>query len=93
MSAEQRRITLTESDDGWWTAQEEPAGLTARGETKKAALDALDEADEAETAADRLGGFGMFAGEEGEAFAEAVEESRKQFDEDFEERQHDLFGQ
>lgn len=45
MSTEQRRITLTENDDGRWTAREDPAGLTARGETPEAALDALDEAD------------------------------------------------
>ena len=31
--------------------------------------------------------------EVGEAFAEAVEASRKKFDEDYEERQRDLFGQ
>jgi hypothetical protein len=93
MSAEQRRITLTENDNGYWTAQEEPDGRTASGETPEAALDALDEADEPETAADRLDGFGLFSGEDGEAFAEAVEESRKQFDEDYEERQRDLFGQ
>lgn len=93
MSTEQRRITLTETGDGHWTAHEEPAGLTVRGETKEAALGALDKADEAETAADRLDGFGMFSGEEGEAFAEAVEESREEFAEGYEERQRDLFGQ
>jgi len=48
---------------------------------------------DAETAADRLDGFGLFSGEEGEAFAEAVEASREQFDEDYKERQRDLFGQ
>lgn len=79
MSSEPRRITLIETDDGHWTAQEEPARLTARGETKKAALDALDMAEEAETAADRLDGFGLFSSEEGEA----VEASRWKFDADY----------
>ena len=46
-----------------------------------------------ESAADRVGGRGLFAGEDGEAFAEAVEASREKFDEDYEERQRDLFGQ
>ena len=43
MTAEQRRITLTENDDGWWTAHEETVGLTTQGETRDDALDALDE--------------------------------------------------
>lgn len=47
----------------------------------------------AETAADRLDGFGLFAGEDGEAFAEAVETSREEFARGYEERQRDLFGQ
>lgn len=47
MSTEQRQITLTENDDGRWTAQEEPTGLTARGETPEAALNALDESEDA----------------------------------------------
>jgi predicted ArsR family transcriptional regulator len=46
-----------------------------------------------ESAADRVGGRGLFTGEDGEAFAEAVEASREKFDEDYEERQRDLFGQ
>lgn len=46
MSTEQRQITLTENDDGRWTAQEEPTGLTARGDTPEAALNALDESDD-----------------------------------------------
>ena len=46
-----------------------------------------------ESAADRLDGFGLFSGEDGEAFAEAVEASREEFDEDYEERHRDLFGQ
>lgn len=49
MSAEQRRITLTETGDGRWTAREETAGVTARGETKEAALAALDTAEDDET--------------------------------------------
>ena len=47
----------------------------------------------AESAADRLAGFGAFAGDDGDALAEAVEQSREAFDEDYEERQRDLFGQ
>jgi len=42
MSGEQRRITLTESEDGWWTAHDDRAGLTAEGETREEALEALD---------------------------------------------------
>jgi predicted RNase H-like HicB family nuclease len=45
MSTEQRRITLTETADGRWTAREETAGVTAWGETKEAALAALDDAE------------------------------------------------
>lgn len=45
MSAEQRRITLTETADGQWTAREETVGVTAHGATKEAALAALDDAD------------------------------------------------
>lgn len=45
-----------------------------------------------ESAADRVGGAGLFAGEDGEAFAEAVEASREKFDEDYKERHDDLFG-
>lgn len=44
MSTDHRRITLTETEDGRWTAREDPAGLTAHGETKEAALAALDAA-------------------------------------------------
>lgn len=49
MSTEQRRITLTENDEGRWTAREDPAGVTARGETPEAALDALGEVAASET--------------------------------------------
>jgi len=45
----------------------------------------------AETAADLLGGFGMFAGEEGEEFAEAVRNARKEMNEDMGSRLDDLF--
>ena len=44
MSAEQRRITLTENPDGWWTAHEETVGLTTQGETRDDALDEVLEA-------------------------------------------------
>lgn len=44
-----------------------------------------------ESAADRVGGAGLFADEDGEAFAEAVEASRTKFDKDYEERHRDLF--
>lgn len=47
MSAEQRRITLTQEDDGWWVATDEGMGehgVTSQGETRKEALDNLDEA-------------------------------------------------
>lgn len=43
MSAAQRRITLTENDDGWWTAREETIGLTTQGESRDEALNNLDE--------------------------------------------------
>lgn len=42
MSAEQRRITLTENNDGWWTAHDDERGLTAEGETREGALESLD---------------------------------------------------
>ena len=43
MSAEQRRITLTENENGWWTARDETLSLTVQGETRDAALDSLDD--------------------------------------------------
>lgn len=43
MSAAQRKITLTQEDDGWWVAREETIGLTTQGETRNDALDNLDE--------------------------------------------------
>ena len=43
MSTSQRRITLTQADDGWWTARDEIARLTTQGETRDEALENLDE--------------------------------------------------
>lgn len=42
MSAEQRRITLTEEEDGRWTAHDDSHGLTALGDTRESALESLD---------------------------------------------------
>jgi predicted ArsR family transcriptional regulator len=53
----------------------------------------LDDGTGIETAADRVGGFGLFADEDGEAFADAVTEAREEFAADYEERHDDLFGQ
>jgi hypothetical protein len=66
MSAGQRRMTLTETADGRWTAREETAGVTARGETKEAALAALDDAEgdrERETDEDVDPDAPLFAGD------------------------------
>lgn len=41
MSAEQRRITLTEEDE-LWTAHDDERGLTAMSETREGALEKLD---------------------------------------------------
>ena len=46
MSAEQRRITLTE-EDGWWVAKDESVGehgVASQGRTREEALENLDEA-------------------------------------------------
>jgi predicted RNase H-like HicB family nuclease len=46
MSAEQRRITLTEEDD-WWVAKDETVGehgVASQGRTREEALENLDEA-------------------------------------------------
>lgn len=46
MSAEQRRITLTEEDE-WWVATDETVGehgVTSQGHTREEALSNLDEA-------------------------------------------------
>lgn len=37
------KITLTQNDDGWWTAHDEIRGLTTQGETREEALSNLDE--------------------------------------------------
>lgn len=42
MSTEQHRITLTEEDDGRWTAHDDSHGLTALGDTREGALESLD---------------------------------------------------
>ncbi|MFB6113607.1 MAG: type II toxin-antitoxin system HicB family antitoxin [Halodesulfurarchaeum sp.] len=36
-----RRITLTENPDGWWTARDTKAEVTAEGETAQEALEAI----------------------------------------------------
>lgn len=37
-------ITLTENDDGWWTARNVVVGVSSQGQTREEALDNLDEA-------------------------------------------------
>ena len=37
------KITLTQNDDGWWTARDERRGLTTQGETRDDALANLDD--------------------------------------------------
>ena len=37
-----REIRLIETDDGWWTAREVSAEVTAQGRTRDAALENLD---------------------------------------------------
>lgn len=39
----QAKITLTQNDDGWWTAHDETRGLTTQGKTRDEALAALDD--------------------------------------------------
>ena len=39
-----RTITLTQADDGWWVARDEPTGVASQGETRQDALNNLDEA-------------------------------------------------
>ena len=41
---DRQRITLTEEDDGRWTAHDDGRGLTALGDSRRDALDALDAA-------------------------------------------------
>lgn len=45
-----------------------------------------------ESAADRVGGRGLFADADGEAFADAVEASREEVAQGYEDRHDDLFG-
>ncbi|WP_049999303.1 type II toxin-antitoxin system HicB family antitoxin [Halococcus sediminicola] len=42
-NGDRQRITLTEEEDGRWTAHDDSRGLTAIGDTRHDALDALDE--------------------------------------------------
>ena len=44
MSKQEPTITLTENEDGWWTAQNVKVGVSSQGETKQEALENLDEA-------------------------------------------------
>lgn len=44
MSAELRRIRLTENPDGWWTAYDEETEAVSQGPTREEALENLDEA-------------------------------------------------
>lgn len=83
MSTHERRITLTETDDGRWRAREEPAGRTARGETPQAALDALtgDETDEEPSAAPLYELVGLLDEDEAEHLRERSREFREGFDE------------
>lgn len=37
-------ITLTENDDGWWTARNVKIGVSSQGKTREEALENLDEA-------------------------------------------------
>lgn len=44
MSKQEPTITLTENEDGWWTARNVEVGVSSQGETKQEALENLDEA-------------------------------------------------
>ena len=44
MSTQQPTITLTENEDGWWTARNVKVGVSSQGPTKQEALENLDEA-------------------------------------------------
>lgn len=44
MSVTKPTITLTENDDGWWTARNLDVGVTTQGRTREEALENLDEA-------------------------------------------------
>lgn len=43
MSVTKPTITLTENDDGWWTARNLVVGVSAQGKTRDEALTNLDE--------------------------------------------------
>lgn len=91
-----RTITLMRNPDGRWTAYDAATETVTDGDTRDEALDKLDDAASAMLPpAERVGGRGLFTGEDrdGEAFAAAVEASREEFDADYEEKQDDLFGQ
>lgn len=51
MSVTKPTITLTENDDGWWTARNLDVGVTTQGRTREEALENLDEAVEGAEAA------------------------------------------
>ena len=86
MSTEQRRITLTETDDGRWRAREEPAGRTARGKTPEAALGALDETDDGTDEDPPATPLYELVGMLGEDEANRVRERSREFREAFDER-------
>jgi len=44
MSTHKPTITLTENDDGWWTARNVKVGVSSQGPTKQEALENLEEA-------------------------------------------------
>lgn len=87
-----RQITLTEHSDGRWTAYDTATERLSKGATPSEALENLGEAAGARPT-DRVGGYGLFTGDAGKAFAAAVERSREQFEQEYEEKQDDLFGQ
>lgn len=70
----------------------EERGLVGRKEAGARAVvwwvtDSPTPARDAESLADRLGGFGMLAGEAGDEFADAVAHAREEMNEDLEERE------
>ena len=44
MSKQEPKITLTENEDGWWTARNVKVGVSSQGPTKQEALENLEEA-------------------------------------------------
>jgi predicted RNase H-like HicB family nuclease len=44
MSTQKPTITLTENEDGWWTARNIKVGVSSQGPTKQEALENLEEA-------------------------------------------------